>query len=259
MRIMLTNDDGYRASGINALYNALTARGHQVVIVAPELNSSGASQSIAVYSPISISKVSDTIYYVTSTPADSVRLGLQVVYGNPNNYPDLVLSGINLGENISEDVLYSGTVGAAREATLQGIPGIAFSTFGPTFDHMDDAAKLALDLITQVDKTPHLLKTPFLWSVNIPNKKYEDVLGFEATKLGLRKRSQPLERQITSRDKEIYWQGKSGDIDTSSEDFGTDTSIAMKGNIASITPLEIFPTAYDQMPIISELTMKVKS
>lgn len=256
MRIMLTNDDGYRASGINALYDALIARGHEVVIVAPELNSSGASQSIAVYSPISISKVSDTVYYVTSTPADSVRLGLQVVYGDSDNYPDLVLSGINLGENISEDVLYSGTVGAAREATLQGLPGIAFSTFGPTYEHMNDAAKLAVDLIIQLEQHQELLKTPFLWSVNIPNKKYEDVLGFEVTKLGRRKKSQPLERQVTSRDREIYWQGKSGDIEDN-DDLGTDTAVALKGNVASITPLEVFPTAYDQMPIISELVTKV--
>ena len=253
---MLTNDDGYRAVGINALYQALLKVGHEVVIVAPELNSSGASHSIAVYAPMSITPVEQNIYYVSSTPVDSVRLGLHVAYAGVN-YPDLVLSGINLGENISEDVIYSGTVGAAREAALQGIPGIAFSTFGPTFEHIDDAALLAVDLVAKLAENPHLLATPFLWNVNIPNKKYADILGFEVTELGSRGKHKPLEKQVTSRGQVIYWQGKSGEINPS-DSFGTDTSVALKENVVSITPLKIFPTDYHQMPIISELTMKVK-
>lgn len=257
MRIMLTNDDGYRASGINILYQLLAKAGHDVVIVAPELNSSGASHSIAVYSPISITEVEKNIYYVSSTPADSVRLGLHVAYGDQENYPDLVLSGVNLGENISEDVLYSGTVGAAREAALQGIPAIAFSTFGPTYEHMNDAARLAVDLVQKLDENQHLLEKPFLWNVNIPNQKYEEILGFEVTELGNRLKHQPLERQVTSRGQVIYWQGKSGAINMK-DSLGTDTLVSLKNNVASITPLKIFPTDYNQMPIISELTMKVK-
>lgn len=256
MRIMLTNDDGYRALGINALYQALIKKGHEVVIVAPDQNSSGASHSISVYAPMSITCVEKNIYYVSSTPADSIRLGLHVAYEDAN-YPDMVLSGINLGENISEDVVYSGTVGAAREAALQGIPAIAFSMVGPDYEYVHDAAKLAIDLVMKLEKNQHLLATPFLWNVNLPNKKYEDILGFEVTELGHRGKHKPLEKQITSRGQVIYWQGESGDINPN-DPFGTDTSVALKGNVASITPLKIFPTDYHQMPIISELTMKVK-
>lgn len=256
MRIMLTNDDGYRALGINALYQALIKKGYEVIIVAPDRNSSGASHSISVYSPMSITLVERNIYYVSSTPADSVRLGLHVAYGD-DNYPDLVLSGINLGENISEDVVYSGTIGAAREAALQGIPAIAFSIGGSTYEHIHDSARLAVDLVTKLEKNQHVLKEAFLWNVNLPNKKYEDILGFEVTELGHRGKHKPLEKQITSRGQVIYWQGESGDVDPN-DSFGTDTSVALKGNVASITPLKIFPTDYHQMPIISELTMKVK-
>src|SRR3990167_5319390 len=146
MRIMLTNDDGYRAEGINVLAKALRAASHDVVILAPELNSSGASQSIAVYAPISITKVDESTYFVSSTPADNVRLGLQIVYKRAKDYPDLVISGINLGDNLGEDVLYSGTVGPAREATMHGIPGLACSTPGPKFTNLASAARVIVDL-----------------------------------------------------------------------------------------------------------------
>lgn len=251
---MLTNDDGYRADGINALFAALLAANHDVIVVAPELNSSGASQSIAVYSPISITKVNERTYFVSSTPADSVRLGLQVAYKDIKHYPDLVISGINLGENLSEDILYSGTVGAAREATMKGIPAIACSTDGPKYNHLEDAALVIVDLVAKLEKNRQLLKTPFLWNVNVPNKPYAKIIGFEATELGKRKHHKPLEKQVTPRGDVIYWQGKSGDVDEHGP-ISTDTAVACKGNVVSITPLGILPTDYNQMPIISALTM----
>ncbi|MCE2706324.1 MAG: 5'/3'-nucleotidase SurE [Proteobacteria bacterium] len=252
MRILLTNDDGYRASGINAVYNALSNLGHEVVIVAPERNSSGAGQSISVYSPISITHVSEHIYFVSSTPADSVRLGLQVVYGTVDNYPDLIISGINLGENIGEDVFYSGTVGAAREGVIHGIASLAFSTPGTEFHHLDCAARVVCDLVERLANKPDLLESPFIWNINIPNKPYDKILGFEATELGMRPMHKPLEKQITPRGEIIYWQGDTSQALTAN--IGTDIALSLKLNTVSITPLEMLPTDYSQMPIINALT-----
>lgn len=253
MRILLTNDDGYRAPGINMVFNALTEAGHDVVIVAPELNSSGASQSIAVYSPIEIHKVNEKVYYVSTTPADSVRLGLQIVYQNQENYPDLVISGVNMGENVSEDILYSGTVGAAREGALHGVPGLAFSTRGPKFDNLDAAAKVVVNLVTRLSKNQEVLKTPFLWNINIPNKPIEEIGGFEATKLGIRMIHEPMQQQVTPRGTVIYWQGMSGEPEEGQ--LGTDIAVHLEQKNVSITPLKILPTDYNQMPIIAALTV----
>lgn len=251
MRIMLINDDGYRAPGINIIFNALLEVGHKVIMIAPELNSSGAGQSISVHSPLTIIKVSEQIYYVPSTPADTVRLGLQVVYGPQENYPDLIISGINMGENIGEDVNYSGTVGAAREGVLHGVASMAISTPGPIFDHLDSAAKVVIDLVARLEKNPQIMTTPFLWNVNIPNKAYCLITGFEITELGLRPLHKPMEQQLTPRGRTIYWQGDSSD--PAQAPIGTDIDVYLKQEKVSITPLKILPTDYDQMPAITAL------
>lgn len=253
MRILLTNDDGYRAESINNLFDALTSQGYDVVLIAPERNSSGAGQSISVHAPISITQIEEKKYFVSSTPADSVRLGLQVVYGDTKNYPDLVVSGVNLGENIAEDVLYSGTLGAAREGTLHGIPSLAFSTPGPKFDNLCATTQVVLDLISRIGKNPQILATPFIWNVNIPNKPYNEIGGFEATKLGLRPMHHPLEKQVTPRGHIVYWQGES--TTPNSAPIGTDLDVFLKQDKVSITPLEILPTDYSQMPIIAALAV----
>ena len=251
MRILLTNDDGYLAPGINVTFQRLIAAGHEVIIVAPERNSSGAGQSIAVYNPISLNKINQQIYFVTSTPADSVRLGLQEIYGSTDNYPDLIISGINLGENIGEDVLYSGTVGAAREGTLHGSPSLAFSTPGPTYKHLASAADIVVDLVAKLSQNHHLLGNAFIWNVNIPDREYSQIKGYEITKLGSRPAHYPMQKQITPRGDIIYWQGMQQEPEYA--EYGTDIAIFIKQEYVSITPLELLPTAYDQMPIISSL------
>lgn len=253
MRILLTNDDGYRAESINLVFQALTVAGHEVTMVAPERNSSGAAQSITVYLPISITQVSDKIYFVSSTPADSVRLGLQAVYVYPQNYPDLVISGVNMGENIGEDVLYSGTLGAAREGTLHRIPSLAFSTPGPEFKHLDAAAQIVVDLVARLEQNRQVLATPFIWNINIPNKPYHLIDGYEATELGIRPLHKPLEKQITPRGQVIYWQGESTMPDAAP--IGTDIDVFLRQAKVSITPLGVLPTDYNQMPIINALTI----
>lgn len=252
MRILLTNDDGYRALGINTLYKALLEAGHEVKIVAPELNSSGAGQSITVYSPMTLTQVDDNIFYVFGTPADSVRLGLQEVYNLEIDKPDIVLSGINMGENVGEDVLYSGTVGAAREGRLHGISSIAVSTSGSTFNYLADASLIVIDLLKKIEMHKQLLKDLFIWNVNIPNKPYSEIKGFEATELLLRPIHLPLEKQITPRGNTVYWQGSSQDPEIAT--IGTDLHSYLLQEKVSITPLELLPTDYNQMPIISALT-----
>jgi 5'-nucleotidase len=253
MRILLTNDDGYRALGINTLYHRLVKEGHEVTIVAPEINSSGTGQAITVYMPMSITQVSEHVYFVSSTPADSVRLGLQFIYGTQENYPDLVISGINMGENIGEDVLYSGTVGSAKEGLIHGIPSLAISTPGPHFNHMEDVSMVVVDLINRICRDKSTLAKPFIWNVNIPHKPLKDIHGFEATKLGMRPLHKPFAKQITPRGQVIYWQGESSEpLET---ELGTDIDVFLKQDKVSITPIKLMPTDYGQMPLISALTV----
>jgi 5'-nucleotidase len=184
MKILLVNDDGYRAKGINSLFNQLKQANYDVIIIAPELNSSGAGQSITVHQPIKITQVTNDIYYVNGTPADCIRIGLQEIYYNNSLAPDLIISGINMGENIGDDVFYSGTVGAAREGMFHGISSLAISTSGPEFDYLDDASLIVLDLLAKLVKHRSDWITPFLWNINIPSKQYAQIVGYEATKLG---------------------------------------------------------------------------
>lgn len=249
MRILLTNDDGYLAPGINITFQHLNAAGHEVNIIAPERNSSGTAQSIAVYTPFTITQVNPQIYFVSSTPADSIRLGLQEIYAQ--GYPDLIISGINMGENIGEDVLYSGTVGAAREGAMQGVSSLAFSTSGPKYHHLDSAAKIVIDLVARLDKNREVLKSPFIWNINIPNLHYDQIIGFEATKLGFRPRHQPLIKQSSPRGDTIYWQG--GTNEPEHGEIGTDIAVFLERNKVSVTPIEILPTDLTQMATISAI------
>ena len=256
MKILLVNDDGYRANGINALYKKLKLANYDVIIIAPELNSSGAGQSITVYEPITINQVSSDIYYVNGTPADCVRLGLQEVYYNNNICPDLVISGINMGENIGDDVFYSGTVGAAREAMFHAINSLAISTKGPEFNYLDDIADVVIDLLKPLIEHKKDWIKPFLWNINIPNKPYNEILGYEATKLGRLGRHKILQKQQTPRGNTIFWQGESS-LPPEFE-LGTDIDVYLKQEKVSITPLELLPTDYIQLPVIDAIYANTK-
>lgn len=254
MRILLTNDDGYRAASINHLFTTLSEHNHEVVIVAPERNSSGAAQSIAVYDPISITQVAPNKYFVAGTPADSVRLGLQEIYFAHNIKPDLIISGVNIGENIGEDVLYSGTVGAAREGNIQGIPSIAFSAPVMSDDNVKTTTQIVLDLINKITNNQEALAKPFVWNVNIPDRPYNAIAGFEATELYRRARHLPFVKQITPRGNVIYWQGQA--VLPDNAPLGTDVYVFLKQEKVSITPLEILPTNYVQLPIVAAITVE---
>lgn len=229
MRILISNDDGYLAPGINALAEALAAVA-EVVVVAPESNRSGASNSLSLDRPLSVSKAPNGFYFVNGTPTDCVHIALT---GMLEQRPDLVVSGINNGQNMGDDTLYSGTVAAATEAYLFGIPAFAFSQVEHGWEHVDAAARLARDIVLrQFDE----LDGPFLLNVNIPNLPYERLGTIRPTRLGRRHQAEPVIRSADPRGREIFWIGAPGACKDAGE--GTDFHATAQG-WTSITPLQV--------------------
>ena len=187
MKILISNDDGYLAPGINALAAALAPIA-EIVVVAPDSNRSGASNSLTLDRPLSVQQAANGFYFVNGTPTDCVHVALT---GLLDYRPDLVVSGINNGPNMGDDTLYSGTVAAATEGFLFGIPAIAFSQGAYGWEHIEDAARHARDIIEQYMAT---LPAPYLLNVNIPNLPYEQLMTPLATRLGRRHQSEPVIR-----------------------------------------------------------------
>jgi len=229
MRILISNDDGYLAPGLNALAEAL-ATVAEIVVVAPESNRSGASNSLSLDRPLSVTKAPNGFYFVNGTPTDCVHIALT---GLLEHRPDLVVSGINNGQNMGDDTLYSGTVAAATEAYLFGIPAFAFSQVMHGWEHVDAAARLARDIVLrQFDQ----LDSPFLLNVNIPNLPYEQLGTIRPTRLGRRHQAEPVIRAADPRGREIFWIGAPGACKDAGE--GTDFHATAQG-WTSITPLQV--------------------
>ena len=220
--ILISNDDGYLAPGILALFNALSPLA-RITVIAPEQNHSGASNSLTLSRPLSIHRVAggerDGFFFVNGTPTDCVHIAMT---GFLEDKPDLVVSGINQGENMGEDVLYSGTVAAAVEGVMFGVPGIAFSQIDRGWNRIEDAAKAAHDVVAQmlVSKLAHTDGTATLLNVNIPNRPYADLYRWRVTRLGNRHHSQAVVVQDSPRGEKIYWIGAAGDVKDNSD--GTD-------------------------------------
>lgn len=229
MRILLSNDDGYLAPGLRTLADAL-ATVADVVVVAPERNHSGASNALTLEKPLSVTRVSENVYFVDGTPSDCVHVALT---GLLDYRPDLVISGINQGQNMGDDTLYSGTVAAATEGYLFGIPAIAFSQTDRGWDYIQDAARFAVDL---VQNRLAGLEAPFLLNVNIPQCGYADIKGVQVTRLGRRHQSEPVIRSADPRGKPIYWIGPPGEARDAAE--GTDFHAVAQGYV-SVTPLQV--------------------
>lgn len=230
MRILLSNDDGYLAPGLAALYRALARLG-DVAVVAPEQNCSGASNSLTLSRPLSVATAANGFRYVNGTPTDCVHVALT---GLLDFKPDLVVSGINNGQNMGEDTLYSGTVAAATEGFLFGVPSFAFSLVDKGWQHLEDAAQVAHDIVAHYIAQP--LAGPLLLNVNIPNRRYDALRDWVITRLGKRHPSQPVIRQLNPRGEPIYWVGEtSGARDASP---GTDFHATAQGRV-SITPLQL--------------------
>ena len=241
MHILVANDDGYLAPGLLALVEALRPLG-RVTVIGPEQNHSGASNSLTLSRPLSVHRVSggerDGFIYINGTPTDCVHIALT---GLLDSKPDMVVSGINQGENMGEDVLYSGTVAAAIEGVMFGIPAIAFSQVDKGWDRIDDAALLARDIVLQQMNHPvdGLLKSgskPTLLNVNIPNLPYEQLQSWRVTRLGNRHHSQDVIVQNNPRGEPIYWIGPPGIAKDATE--GTDFHAIQHGQV-SITPLQL--------------------
>jgi 5'-nucleotidase len=241
MHILIANDDGYLAPGLLALVKVLRPLG-EITVIAPEQNHSGASNSLTLSRPLTVNRVvggdRDNFLYVNGTPTDCVHIALT---GLLNSKPDIVVSGINQGENMGEDVLYSGTVAAAVEGVMFGIPAIAFSQVDKGWSRLEDAAQVARDIVLQqihhpVDDflPPHA--KPTLLNVNIPNRSYEDLNSWRVTRLGNRHHSQDVILQKNPRGEPIYWIGPPGIARDASE--GTDFHAIDHGQV-SITPLQL--------------------
>src|SRR3569623_564068 len=237
MRILISNDDGYLAPGIIALAEALAAIA-EIMVVAPDSNRSGSSNSLTLDRPLSVYRADNGFYFVNGTPSDCVHIALT---GGLAFQPDLVVSGINQGQNMGDDTLYSGTVAAATEGFLFGIPAIAFSQVKHGWEHLDAAAKAAKDIVL---RRFDCLQSPYLLNVNIPNLPYESLTRIVPTRLGKRHQSEPVIKTQDPHGREMYWIGPAGQAKDGGE--GTDFHATAQGWI-SVTPLQIDSTHNAQL------------
>ncbi len=246
MRILIANDDGYLAPGIAALVKACEGLGH-IDVIAPEQNASGTSNALTLGRPLNIFEARGDhvkgFRVVNGTPSDCVHVALT---GLLDQRPDLVRSGINNGANMGDDTLYSGTVAAAMEGYLFGIPAIAFSQAEKGWAELDAAATAARAVVDQVIASGAMAGgAPFLLNVNIPNRADAVHLPRRITRLGRRHASEPVIRQTNPRGETIYWIGPAGDARECGE--GTDFHAVAQGCV-SITPLQVDLTDHARLP-----------
>jgi 5'-nucleotidase len=238
MRILLSNDDGYFAPGLNILAEHISKIA-EVVVVAPERDRSGASNSLTLDRPLTIRTASNGYQFVNGTPTDCVHL---VVTGLMDELPDMVISGINDGANMGDDTIYSGTVAAAMEGYLLGIPSFAVSMSNHNAKHFDTAARVIVDLIKRYQKTG--FPPPLLLNINVPDLPYEQLQGMEVTRLGKRHKAERVIKAITPRGETVYWVGAAGDAQDAGE--GTDF-FAVENRKVSLTPLQVDLTQHKQL------------
>ncbi len=232
MKILISNDDGFQAPGIVALHDALKDVA-EVEVVAPEHNNSAKSNALTLAAPLYVQKAHNGFRYVTGTPADCVHIALK---GLLDYRPDLVVSGINNGANMGDDTIYSGTVGAAMEAYLFGIPAIAFSQIEKGWAHVDAAARAARRLVEQIERDRMLGGPAFLLNVNVPNLPFEELKPIKVCRLGRRHAAEKVITQDSPRGETMYWIAGAGGAKDSGE--GTDFHATAAGHIA-MTPLQI--------------------
>jgi 5'-nucleotidase len=232
MRILISNDDGYQAPGIIALFNAMKKIA-DVEVVAPEQNNSAKSNALTLHSPIYIRQAENGFRYVTGTPADCVHIALTGLLGYK---PDLVVSGINNGANMGDDTIYSGTVGAAMEAYLMGIPAIAFSQVQRDWGNIEDAAHWAMTFVQSMMRKTPPENSPWLLNVNIPNKPFNELKPPKICRLGRRHPAERVITQVSPRGETMYWIGGAGLAKDEAHD--TDFFATSEGHVA-ITPLQV--------------------
>ena len=230
MRILISNDDGYQAPGIICLYQHLKEIA-EVVVVAPDRNRSGASNSLTLERPLRVHKADNGFYFIEGTPTDCVHLALTGLF---DEEPDIVVSGINSGANLGDDVIYSGTVAAAMEGRFLGLPAIAVSNLHHQPHYFETAARVVTALLARLQGDT--LPSDIILNVNVPDVPWEELCGMEATRLGHRHRSEPMIQQIDPRGRPIYWVGPAG----VEQDAGPGTDFhAVNNNRVSVTPIHV--------------------
>ena len=243
MHILLSNDDGYFAPGLAILAESLASLG-TVTVVAPERDRSGASNSLTLDRPLTVRRAASGFFYVNGTPTDCVHLA---VTGLLDELPDIVISGVNYGANMGDDTIYSGTVAAATEGFLLGIPSVAVSLVAAGNDNYRTAARIAADIAQRFKDKP--LGQHALLNVIVPDVAYEELRGIEITRLGKRHKAEPVVKATTPRGGTVYWVGAAGGAQDAGE--GTDFN-AIARTVASITPLQVDLTHYAQVQAVRD-------
>jgi 5'-nucleotidase len=243
LHILLSNDDGYFAPGLAILAESLASLG-TVTVVAPERDRSGASNSLTLDRPLTVRRAASGFFYVNGTPTDCVHLA---VTGLLDELPDIVISGVNYGANMGDDTIYSGTVAAATEGFLLGIPSVAVSLVAAGNDNYRTAARIAADIAQRFKDKP--LGQHALLNVNVPDVAYEELRGIEITRLGKRHKAEPVVKATTPRGGTVYWVGAAGGAQDAGE--GTDFN-AIARTVASITPLQVDLTHYAQVQAVRD-------
>ncbi len=248
MKILLSNDDGCHAPGIMVLARALEELG-RVTVVAPDRDRSGASNSLTLDNPLRVHRQENGFYRVEGTPTDCVHLAIT---GMLDEEHDMVVSGINAGANLGDDVLYSGTVAAATEGRFLGLPAMAVSLVGREFNHYQTAARVTLRLVHRLRSDP--LPADTILNVNVPDVPWEEIAGFEVTLLGHRHKAETMVRDTDPRGREIYWVGPPGE----EQDSGPGTDFhAIRNRRVSITPLQVDLTCYQALDKLSRWVEKI--
>ena len=249
MRILISNDDGYQAPGIISLANALSSLA-DTTVVAPDRNRSAASNSLTLENPIRAKIQDNGFYCVDGTPTDCVHLAIT---GLLQDEPDMVISGINSGANMGDDVLYSGTVAAAFEGRHLGYPSIAVSLNGHELLHFDTAATIVAELVSNLQSNS--IPMDSILNINVPDVPLAEVKGIQATRLGQRHKAEPVVKMTDPRGLPIYWVGPPGP----EQDAGPGTDFhAVRNGYVSITPLQVDLTRYDSIGVLEDWLSGVK-
>ncbi|OGT33034.1 MAG: 5'/3'-nucleotidase SurE [Gammaproteobacteria bacterium RIFCSPHIGHO2_02_FULL_39_13] len=247
MRVLISNDDGVYAKGIIALTKVIKQFA-TVDVVAPDRNRSGASNSLTLTAPLHLKTLENGSVSVEGTPTDCVHVAIT---GLLKIMPDMVITGINAGSNLGDDVWYSGTVAAAMEGRFLGLPAIAMSLAGD--EHYECAAKVACELIHHILKEP--LPAATILNVNVPDVPFEELQGYEVTRLGTRHRAAPTIKQIDPRGHTVYWVGPPGAEQDSG--VGTDFYAIRQGKV-SVTPLRVDLTHYEAFDVLSSWVKRLR-
>lgn len=241
MRVLVSNDDGVDAPGIRILAQGLRDAGHEVLIVAPDRDRSGASNSLTLDMPLRVQQLEKDVWRVYGTPTDCVHVAITGMF---ELEPDIVVSGINNTANMGDDVIYSGTVSAAMEGRFLGLPAVAMSLATKNHDakHYETAARAAVEIVARLKADP--LPADTILNVNVPDMAWADVRGFEVTRLGNRHRSEPCVPQPDPRGHTVYWIGPAG----REQDAGPGTDFhAVRMGYISITPIHVDLTRYQAL------------